>query len=438
MMDNISIKVNIWGELVGALSWDNVNGIGYFEYDLSFLNKGVQLAPILMPNISNQIYSFENLNAETFQGIPPMLVDSLPDTFGNQLFNTWLIKKGMSLFDLNPVQRLSYLGKRGMGALEYEPVLGDSSNRLQTIDFQEIVDIANVVLNSKEKNSYSNINENSLTDIISIGTSAGGMRAKIILAFDEKNNIYKPGDLVYEKNHSYWLLKLDGVSNKNLGDPEGFGKIEYAYYRMALECGIDMSKSYLHQENERYHFVTKRFDRLSDGSKLHMQTLSGLTGMDYKQSTQYSYEQVFNVLRKLQLPYSDFEKMFTRMIFNVVARNQDDHVKNISFLMNKIGVWSLSPAYDLSYSYNSKGIWTSQHQLSINGKRNQFELDDLLSVAITNNIKNPKKIIDKVIFNVMRFPLFAQIADVPKSQIDSIVKTHRLKLNKPKKKGLSM
>jgi len=419
------IKVNLWDSLVGSLYWDDNNRIAVFEYAPAFVKKGLDIAPILMPLKEGEPYYFPTLDYGTFKGLPPMIADSLPDDFGNQIMNAWLENQGKTINSLLPTERLGYVGKRGMGALEYEPVLDGKEVNNNGIDLSELVEIAHKVVYSKEKVDYTDIDKKSLAKILRIGTSAGGARAKAILAYDEINNVYKPGDITHGPNHTYWLIKLDGATNEKLGDPEGYGRIEYAYYNMAKDAGINMSKSKLIREGDRSHFITKRFDRIN-GDKLHMQTLSGIAGFDYRKPNLYSYEQVFSVLRKMQLPHKDIIQQFRRMVFNVVARNQDDHVKNISFLMDRMGNWSLSPAYDVSYCYNPAGDWTSHHQLSINAKRDNFVLDDLLKVGKENNISKRKEIITEVIASVSKWRQFAKQANVFPDYIKQIEANHRM------------
>ncbi len=422
----MTIKVNIWDKLAGIIYWDKDRNVGVFEYDKSFNDQNINISPLLMPLREGVIYEFPALNFNTFKGLPPTIADSLPDDFGNIIMNSWLAKKGITVNDLVPTERLSYVGKRGMGALEYEPVLDNISDYKYDINLNELVEIANKVLLSKINDEYSDLDEKSLLKILRIGTSAGGARAKAILAYDEKNKVYKPGDIIHGKDHSYWILKMDGISNKVLGDPQGYGKIEYAYYKMAIDSGIEMTESKLIHENNRSHFITKRFDRGGKGEKIHKQTLGGLAGMDYKQSNMYSYEQVFTVLRRMQLDYKNIEQQYKRMVFNIVARNQDDHVKNISLLMGKEGTWILSPAYDMSYSHNSSGIWTNNHQLSINGKRDNFTIEDLLKLGKENNIRNRNDIINHIIEIVSSWEKYAKEAEVEKENVIKIAKGLRL------------
>ncbi|GET29409.1 type II toxin-antitoxin system HipA family toxin [Prolixibacter sp. SD074] len=421
----MNIKVRIWDQLVGALTWNDKRRVAVFEYSPNFVKNGPELAPLLMPLIEGESYEFRTLPFDTFKGLPPMIADSLPDDFGNYILKAWLVKQGKTIEKLAPLERLGYVGKRGMGALEYEPVLAGADFKPTNIDISELVEITRKVFTSEGQQSYSDREDSLLDKILRTGTSAGGARAKAILALDEINQEYKPGDILHGPDHSDWLIKLDGVTNDIHGDPEGYGRIEYAYYKMANDAGINMSESKLLTEGNRAHFITRRFDR-TDGEKVHMQTLSGLAGFDYRLPGSYSYEQVFTVLRKMRLLHNDFVEQFRRMVFNVVARNQDDHAKNISFLMHKNGHWALSPAYDVSYSYNPAGIWTSQHQLSINGKRDNFEINDLLKIGEENNISSRKAIIQQVIDAVSKWEVFAKQANVLPQQIDQIKSTHRL------------
>lgn len=423
----MNIAVRIWDQFVGALTWDDSRKVAVFRYSPDFVKDGPEIAPLLMPLREDYSYDFStfNFNYKTFKALPPMIADSLPDDFGNYIMRTWLENQGKTIDNLTPPERLGYVGKRGMGALEYEPVLTGEDFKPTNINPSELVEITRKLFTSDGQQSYSDRAESLLTKIWRTGTSAGGARAKAILAFDEINQVYKPGDILHGADHSDWLIKIDGVTNDIHGDPEGYGRIEYAYYKMAKEAGINMSESKLLTEGNRAHFITRRFDR-TDGEKVHMQTLSGLAGFDYRRPDTYSYEQVFTVLRKMRLPHNDFVEQFRRMVFNVVARNQDDHTKNISFLMHKTGHWSLSPAYDVSYSYNPAGIWTSRHQLSINGKRDNFEINDLLKIGKENNISSRKAIIQQVIDAVSKWEVFAKQANVLPQQIDQIKSTHRL------------
>ena len=401
-------KVYLWGSLIGYVSWDPKREIGTFEYDYKFLNSTVEPSPIKMPKKIG-VYEFPELARGTFKGLPGMLADALPDKFGNALIDVWLAKQGRSASSFHPVERLCYIGARGMGALEFKPssYVGRKSN--VPIDIREMVELASSILTNRE-----NVNENlnaedekkkkeALTNLLVIGTSAGGARAKCIIAYNEKTGEVKSGQLKTTSDFAYWLLKLDGVSenkDKELSDPKGFGRIEYAYYLMAKDCGIEMSECRLYLENGRAHFMTKRFDRLDGGDKLHMQSLCGIAHYDFNVAGTYSYEQALEVIRVVvsNKKLEALEQQYKRAVFNIIGRNQDDHTKNIAFLMNKDGDRSLSPAFDMSYSYNPTGEWTSQHQMRVNGKRDQFEMEDLIELSKKADLKKDKatKILENI------------------------------------------
>ncbi|TGL16257.1 type II toxin-antitoxin system HipA family toxin [Leptospira meyeri] len=391
-------KVFLWGTLVGYIFWNEEGGFASFEYENDFLNAPVEPSPLLMPK-SRSLYSFRNLNVDTFKGLPGMFADSLPDKFGNALIDVWLSKIGRDSKSFNPVERLCYIGERGMGALEFKPATYKLRTKNIPIEIAEMVELASEILSNRKKFSaklelenQKKLNE-SLTSLMTIGTSAGGARAKCIIAYNEKTGDVRSGQVKTTEDYSYWILKLDGIQNnkdKELNDPKGFGAIEYAYYRMALDCGILMMDSKLLEENGRHHFMTKRFDRTNGGEKLHMQSLCAIAHYDFNMAGAYSYEQTFDVIRKIisENTRSALEQQFRRTVFNVISRNQDDHTKNIAFLMDKTGKWNLSPAYDMTYSYNPNGQWTSRHQMSINGKREKFQLEDLIELGKKADLKN--------------------------------------------------
>ena len=388
-------KVFIWDKYVGAVMWDENRQSALFEYDDGFKSTGLELSPLMMP-IGDRIFSFGNLNKDTFLGLPGLLADALPDAYGKALLDRWLAMNGRTF--ANPVERLCYQGKRSMGALEFVPAQDVHLEQKSELEISSLVEIAREVMDSKTQLN-ANLNDNrkeAIANIIKVGTSAGGQRAKAVVAFNENTGEVRSGQLDAPEGFGHWLLKLDGVTNASLGDPKHYGRIEYAYYLMAKSAGIDMMECRILEENGRAHFMTRRFDRLGGNEKIHSQTLCGLAHFDYKMLHAYSYEQAFQVMRRLRLPYKQAEELFRRMVFNVMARNQDDHTKNISFLMNQKGEWSLSPAYDISYCYNPKGEWTSQHQMSINGKWTDFTADDFRAVAQNIHIKNCNAIIEQV------------------------------------------
>lgn len=425
-------QVRLWGRSIGAVSWDEGAGFAHFEYESDFIRSGIELAPLTMP-LSKQIYSFPALPRATFHGLPGLLADSLPDDFGNALINVWLAQQGRSPESFNPVERLCYTGVRGMGALEYLPLQGPFKGRSEPVDVQALVALAGQILtqrNALEGSFKIGLREDALQDILRVGTSAGGARAKAVIAWNEKTNEVRSGQVDAGEGFSYWLLKFDGVSgnrDKELDDPAGFGLIEYAYYLMAKAAGLEMAESRLLQEHGRSHFMTKRFDRTDSGQKIHMQSFGAMAHFDYKQAGAYSYEQALQTIRKLGMPMASIEEQFRRMAFNIIARNQDDHVKNIAFLMNKAGQWTLSPAYDVTYSYNPQGDWTSRHQMSLNGKRDDFTLEDFKECAKSVSMKRGRaeSIIQQVQEAVLQWPDFSDRAGVPEKDAIRIRKAHR-------------
>lgn len=388
-----SADVRIWGQRAGVVLWDEEHGLARFQYDPNFVKTGLELSPLQMP-LGNVPYSFPELSKKTFLGLPGLLAEALPDAFGRALLDEWLQTHNRQT--ANPVERLCYQGSRSMGALEFAPTLERGLNESKTVEVASLVHVAGEVLRNKEAFATNlNTPEEALMDIIRVGTSAGGQRAKAVIAYNDETGEVRSGQVEAPKGFDYWLLKLDGVTNKQLGDPEHFGEIEYIHYLLAKKAGIEMTECRLLEENGRAHFMTKRFDRV-DGEKVHMQTLCGLAHYDFNMRNTCSYEMAFQVMRRLKLPYPQAEEFYRRMVYNVVARNQDDHTKNISFLMDKSGTWRLSPAYDMSWSYNPNGGWTSSHQMSINMKQDNITREDLLTVAKNMNIKHAKEIIDQV------------------------------------------
>lgn len=432
-------EVKLWGKTIGAVSWNENKGYASFEYDREFVRSGIELAPLMMPisEKSSNIYSFPALEKSTYFGLPGMLADSLPDKFGNALINTWLARQGREPQSFNPVERLCYTGSRGMGALEFSPSVGPKVKNT-ALDVNLLVELASDVLSQKEKlkTNFSDKNkEQAMKDILRVGTSAGGARAKAVIAWNPETNEIRSGQIENDSGFSYWLIKFDGVSNnkdKELEHPVGYGLIEYAYYKMALLAGIEMSECRILQENNRTHFMTKRFDRIQSvgkkrSSKLHMQTLCGLAHYDFNQSGAYSYEQLLLIMRKLELPMKSIEQQFRRMAFNIVARNQDDHVKNVAFLMDKSGKWSLSPAYDVTYSYNPQGEWTSQHQMTLNGKQDDFDIEDFKACAQLISMKRGRalQILGEVQQAVSEWSGLANDAGISSLVANGIAKTHR-------------
>jgi len=427
-------EVRLWGKTIGAVALQDGEGVASFEYDAAFAQSGIQVAPIVMP-LSRRVHRFPELSRPTFLGLPGLLADSLPDKFGNALIDAWLASQGRQPGSFNAVERLCYTGERGMGALEFAPVIGPRAKQTTHIEVGKLVELASAVLthrNNLQASFAAEGSEDALRDILRVGTSAGGARAKAIIAWNPATNEVRSGQVKAGEGFEYWLLKFDGVSgnkDKELEDPEGYGVIEYAYYLMALECGIEINACRLFKENGRSHFMTRRFDRLAGGEKIHMQSLCALAHYDFNMAGAYSYEQAFLVMRQLQMPMQAIEQLYLRMVFNIVARNQDDHVKNIAFLMNQSGEWSLSPAFDMTYSYNPVGAWTASHQMTMNGKRDNFTMEDFNACAKTALLKRGRaaKIVADVQATVSKWPSFAEQAGVPDGVRENIQRTLNLK-----------
>ena len=428
--------VRLWGRTIGAVSLDDANGIAAFQYDPAFARSGIEISPITMP-LSDRVYVFPDLPQRTFHGLPGLLADSLPDKFGNALIDAWLATQGRTPESFNAVERLCYTGTRGMGALEFVPSKGPRAQRSTgKIEIDALVRLASEVLTHRNdlKATFAGKGRaHALNEILRVGTSAGGARAKAVIAWNRKTHEVRSGQIAAGEGFEYWLLKFDGVTSnkdKELEDPKGYGAIEYAYYLMARAAGVTMSECRLLEENGRRHFMTRRFDRTKGGDKLHMQSLCALAHFDYNFAGAYSYEQALLVIRQLNLPTDDIEQQFRRTAFNVIARNQDDHVKNIAFLMDKSGRWSLAPAFDVIYSFNPSGDWTASHQMTMNGKRDGFTMADFRACAKTALMKRGRAeaIVDEVRTAVSKWPDFAKKANVLPAWQAQIQRTLRLDL----------
>ena len=436
MVDRVDTAVvMLWGNQVGAVSWLPDRAHGVFEYDPAFLKKGLDISPLHMglddAGKGDGMFSFPGLNKETFLGLPGLLADSLPDKFGNSIIDSWLARNGRDAGSFSPVERLCYTGRRGMGALEFAPPVNRNFDRPVPVEIAELVELAQDVMSQRlaldvEIGTSEKENAEAIIDILRVGTSAGGARPKAVIAMDNENNVMS-GQTDIPEGYDCWLLKFDGVTDLELGEPKGYGRIEYAYYLMAKAAGIEMTECRLLEENGRAHFLTKRFDR-QNGEKIHLQSLCGLAHYDFNMAGAYSYEQAFAVMRQLRLSKADAIQQFRRMVFNVVARNQDDHTKNIAFLMDQDGRWKLSPAFDMIYSHNPTGKWTNQHQMSINGKRDHFLLTDIINVAESISIPKPMGIIASVLDAVGRWPEFAAKAGIKDKILSEIARYHRMDL----------
>lgn len=430
--------VRLWGKDIGAVSWVAERNIGVFQYMPDFAASGIALAPIMMP-ASTSPYEFPGLPRPAFKGLPGLLADSLPDKFGNALINAWLVSQGRTAESFNPVERLCYIGARGMGALEFHPTILKGARKSKQLEIDALTRLANQVLNDRASLSgvlQGDDDRETLEDILRVGTSAGGARAKAILAWNAETGEFRSGQVKASEGFSYWLMKFDGISNnsdKELADPQGFGRIEYSFYLLAIAAGIDMSECRLHCEGGRAHFMTRRFDRSASGQKLHMQSLAALRHYDFNAAGAYSYEQAVETIRMLDLPFYDIEQQFRRAVFNVLIRNQDDHVKNIAFLMNRKGEWRLSPAFDVAYAYNPTGDWTHQHQMSLNGKRDNFDLADLVAFGGFCGFK-PKKaeaIIRGIHGHVEKWMDYADQAGIPEREAIKVFRTMRREIIEP-------
>jgi len=430
-------EVQLWGRTIGAVSLEEGGSYAAFQYDPAFAQSGIEISPITMP-LGGRVYVFPDLPQQTFHGLPGLLADSLPDRFGNALIDAWLATQGRTPDNFNAVERLCYIGARGMGALEFAPAIGPKPQPAKKIEIDALVKLASAVLSHRKnlKTTFASAGrKNALNDILRVGTSAGGARAKAVIAWNRETNEVRSGQITAGQGFDYWLLKFDGVTgnkDKELEDPKGYGAIEYAYYLMAKAAGITMSECRLLEESGRRHFMARRFDRLEGGEKLHMQSLCALAHFDFNHAGAYAYEQAFLVIRQLELPMEAVEEQFRRMVFNIIARNQDDHVKNIAFLMDKAGRWSLAPAFDVIYSYNPAGDWTARHQMTMSGKRDGFTLADFRTCAKNALMKRGRAeaIVEEVCAAVAKWPDFAEQARVMDDWRKQI--QHNLRLDLPR------
>ncbi len=427
--------VKLWGDTVGAVSWLDDRAYGIFEYDRDFLKKGLDISPLYMSldeaRKGDARFFFSSLNKDTFLGLPGLLADTLPDKFGNSIIDSWLARNGRDSSSFSPIERLCYTGKRGMGALEFFPAVIDQYDDSVPVEVSELVKLAQEIMSRRtgmaaQLGGAEADNADAIMDILRVGTSAGGARPKAVIAMNNAGQILS-GQAEVPKGYDYWLLKFDGVTDLELGEPGGYGRIEYAYYLMAKAAGINMTECQLLEENGRAHFMTKRFDRIN-GKKQHMQSLCGIAHYDFNMAGAYSYEQAFEVMRRLRLSKAEATEQYRRMLFNIIARNQDDHTKNISFLMNSKGKWKLSPAYDVTYSHNPAGKWTNQHQMSVNGKRDHFTREELINTGKSISLSRPQVIMNDVVAAVEQWPEYAKDVGVKEKVILEISKHHRKNL----------
>jgi len=428
-------RVTLWGTEIGAVSWLEDRQVGVFQYAQAFLDSGIQLAPLMMP-LRELPYEFPALPRETFKGLPGLLADSLPDKFGNAVIDAWLASTGQSVVDFNPVQRLCYIGRRGMGGMEFEPVLRAPVTRDRKVEVEKLVELSSLILSHRSNLAgvfTGDDDRKAIEDILRVGSSAGGARAKAILAWNPQTNEFRSGQIEPPPGFEPWIMKFDGVSKNrdhDVADPRGYGKIEYAYHLMAVKAGIEMSECRLHHEGGRSHFMTRRFDRTPDGGKVHMQSLCAIAHVDFNTPGLFSYEQALQTMKRLGLPQSDLEQQVLRAMFNVVGANNDDHVKNIAFLMDRQGEWRLSPAFDVTYAYNPDSRWTSLHQMSLNGKREGITRDDLIALAAVAGIKaaRARDLLERVVHAVKEWLVCAAAAGVDEGMANQIQRVQRLDL----------
>lgn len=423
-----SAFINLWGERVGAIAWNAEKSIADFEFEPDFLTNGRDISPLKMPldTAKGMIFSFNELRGnQTFKGLPGLLADVLPDRYGNTLINTWLARVGRPADSMNPVEMLCFIGQRGMGALEFEPVEPKGKNTSTKLEVDSLVEMSEAILSGRKDfhASLSKDEEKGLMDILKIGTSAGGARAKAVIAYNTETGEVRSGQAEAPNGFTQWLIKFDGVHDAQFGTSKGYGRVEMAYHLMAVDCGIEMTECRLLEENGRAHFMTRRFDRIPDQGKVHVQTFCALQHFDFNNIGFYSYEQLFQTMRSLRLDYPQAEQMYRRMVFNVLARNCDDHTKNFAFTMNKQGLWAISPAYDVCHAYRHDSLWVSQQSLSVNGKRLGIERKDLLAVASQMNIKKPDEIIRHIESILEIWPDYARQCDVETLLQKAIAKT---------------
>lgn len=418
--------VNIWSQRVGAVAWNENDGTAAFEYDPAFISSGLDLSPIMMPMNEATTYRFvEHRNTNTFKGLPGLLADVLPDKYGNALINQWLVRNGRPANSINPVETLCFIGERAMGALEFEPTVPKSKGSSVKLEITELIDITSKILSGRQEflTNLKPDQEKALQAILKIGTSAGGARAKALIAFNKKTLEIRSGQANTPKGFEHYLIKFDGIQDEQFGTSKGYGRVEMGYYKMALDAGIEMMESELLEENGRAHFMTKRFDRVHGKGKLHVQSFCAIRHYDFNDIDIYSYEDLFETMRLLVLPYPQAEQLFRRMTFNVIARNCDDHTKNFGFTMDKSGEWALSPAFDVCHAYRPSSTWVSQHCLSVNGKRNNIQRSDLIEVAKQMNIKRAYQIIDEVDQVISNWKQYADEQKVAPKLRDAIAST---------------
>ncbi|MCI6437122.1 type II toxin-antitoxin system HipA family toxin [Fibrobacter sp.] len=422
-----SVEVKLWGTTVGALYQKEGDEFASFEYAPDFVRSGIEPAPVAMPVRSGAIYRFPDLSPATFHRLPGLFADSVPDKFGNKIIDQWLVQNGRAPKSFTALERLCYTGSRGMGALEFYPVAGPDPVKSEPLEIERLRTLAANILDQRKKVKVRLREKDAFEQIVRVGTSAGGARAKVLIAYDDSTGTVLSGQVRAPEGYGYWLLKFDDIENnrdKENADPAGFGALEYTYSQIAKEAGIQMTECRLLEDGDHRHFMTRRFDRTENGGKLHYQSLTAIAHYDFNIAGAYSYEQAFAIARQIGLATADIEQMYRRAVFNICARNQDDHTKNIGFLMDKRGNWSLAPAFDVTYAYNPAGRWTGTHQMTFNGKREKFTLDDFKAAAKSAGLVQGryKRILEQVQDALAGFNKRAKANDVPKKLVQEVAK----------------
>ncbi|MGQ0433716.1 MAG: type II toxin-antitoxin system HipA family toxin [Microthrixaceae bacterium] len=413
------VEVRCWDARVGALALDPRSGFYAFEYDTGWARSELELSPFWLPTNHAEPFVFPTLPVETYNRLPAMVADALPDDFGNALTTAYLASEGVRAGDITPLDRLAHLGKRGIGALEFRPVRGPRTRKATAIELSELVLAARRALTG-DIGTDDGITD-ALKHLIAVGTSAGGARAKAVVALDPSSGELRSGQVPADPGFEQWLLKLDGVgADPDLGATANFGRIEYAYHLMAREAGIEMTECRLLEEGGRAHFMTRRFDRSADGSKVHTQTLCAMEHMDFRQIGAHDYAQLFLTVERLGLGPDTSQEVFRRMTFNVAAANCDDHTKNFTFLLPQGGSWRLSPAYDVTHAHASSSKWTRQHLMAVNGRTTGITRSDVREVGERFGVPRASDVVEQVLDVVAAWPSFAEQAGVPRPTIDGI------------------